>query len=400
VSYAYDPVGNRLSKTEDGSTTSYQYNAANQMLRAGEITYAYDVNGNRVKEIHLDGEARYQYNAKNFLAEYTSAEDRSTRYGYDGLNRRVYKAAGKNVLESYLYDGLDVLLELAGSKGQHATTYYRANGRIVAQQKFSAAGNHGGYRHRPEGRRLYYSYDALGSVASLSNHKGKSKTRYVYDVFGEVLSGDLKENTYAFTGKRFDVENGTYHFHFRQYDAKVGVWTTPDPIGILGGINLYSYVENNPANLIDRYGNEPMGDDDQSGGGWGVDSEADHDDDFDGINNAEDDDVDGNGIKDADEEYDWFTNSYRVSNQFVATAKFLLIGVPKVVWFSIKTALKYTASILGLSITAAPKNPKTVGAISTLHTLGGFPGFIDRVKEIGSELEQARDDVFGKKCEE
>jgi len=254
VSYAYDPVGNRLSKTEDGSTTSYQYNAANQMLRAGDITYAYDANGNRIAETGLDGEAQYEYNANNYLVEYTSAEGRSTRYGYDGLNRRVYKAEGKNVLESYLYDGLDVLLELAGPKGQHATTYYRANGRIVAQQKFSAAGNNGGYRHRPEGRRLYYTYDALGSVASLSNHKGKSKTRYVYDVFGEVLSGDLKENTYTFTGKRFDMESGTYHFHFRQYDAKVGVWTTPDPIGILGGLNVYSYVENNPLNYKDPLG--------------------------------------------------------------------------------------------------------------------------------------------------
>ena len=257
--YAYDPVGNRLSKTEDGSTTSYQYNAANQMLRAGDITYAYDANGNWIAETGLDGEAQYEYNANNFLVGYTSADGRSKRHGYDGLNRWVYKAEGKSVLESYLYDGLDVLLELAGPKGQHATTYYRANGRIVAQQQFSAAGNNGGYRHRPEGRRLYYTYDALGSVASLSNHKGKSKTRYVYDVFGEVLSGDLADNTYAFTGKRFDVESQTYHFHFRQYDAKVGVWTTPDPIGILGGINVYSYVGNNPINFFDYLGLETEG---------------------------------------------------------------------------------------------------------------------------------------------
>ncbi|MBM9606760.1 RHS repeat-associated core domain-containing protein, partial [Desulfopila inferna] len=74
------------------------------------------------------------------------------------------------------------------------------------------------------------------------------------DVFGEVLAGDLDKNPYTFTGKRFDSESELYHFHFRQYDAMVGIWTTADPIGILGGINLFSYVENNPVNLVDAFG--------------------------------------------------------------------------------------------------------------------------------------------------
>jgi len=75
-----------------------------------------------------------------------------------------------------------------------------------------------------------------------------------------VLAGDLDKNPYTFTGKRFDSESELYHFHFRQYDAMVGVWTTPDPIGILGGINLYSYVENNPVNLVDVFGLHSGGD--------------------------------------------------------------------------------------------------------------------------------------------
>jgi RHS repeat-associated protein len=86
------------------------------------------------------------------------------------------------------------------------------------------------------------------------SNKDLTPCHLVYDVFGEVLAGDLTENPYAFTGKRFDLESELYHFHFRQYDAKVGVWTTSDPIGILGGINSYSYVQNNPTNKIDILG--------------------------------------------------------------------------------------------------------------------------------------------------
>jgi RHS repeat-associated protein len=69
-----------------------------------------------------------------------------------------------------------------------------------------------------------------------------------------VLAGDLTNNTYAFTGQRLDPESNLYHFHFRQYDAEVGVWTTRDPAGVLGGVNVYEYVFGNPINNIDFLG--------------------------------------------------------------------------------------------------------------------------------------------------
>ena len=31
-------------------------------------------------------------------------------------------------------------------------------------------------------------------------------------------------------------------------------YITPDPIGLIGGINLYEYSESNPINLFDRWG--------------------------------------------------------------------------------------------------------------------------------------------------
>ncbi|WP_370362730.1 hypothetical protein [Desulfopila sp. IMCC35008] len=38
-----------------------------------------------------------------------------------------------------------------------------------------------------------------------------------------MLAGDLGSNPYAFTGQRLDPESNLYHFHFRKYDAEVGV---------------------------------------------------------------------------------------------------------------------------------------------------------------------------------
>lgn len=90
----------------------------------------------------------------------------------------------------------------------------------------------------------------------MSNFRGWAGTgsRYEYDAFGSLRKGSLKKNPYGFTGKRFDAESGLYHFQFRKYDPSTGVWTSPDPIDIVGGLNLYGYVSNNPIILVDLVG--------------------------------------------------------------------------------------------------------------------------------------------------
>ena len=231
VSYVYDSVGNRVSHTNDWQTVEYQYNSANQMLQAGTVEFRYDENGNRIQKSDSGEVANYFYNYDNMMDQVDSPNGESTGYGYDAMNRRVYKVDQDGNTTNYLYDGIEVLQEISGKLTQKIATYYRANGRILTRQEFNVSqGDNDSYQNRPTGRQLYYSYDGLGSVASLSNHDGNLQTRYHYDVFGEMTGGDITENPYTFTGKRFDEESGMYKFHFRQYDPGTGVWTTPDPI--------------------------------------------------------------------------------------------------------------------------------------------------------------------------
>jgi len=56
-----------------------------------------------------------------------------------------------------------------------------------------------------------------------------------------------------FQGQYFDEETGLHYNRFRYYDPDVGRFTTQDPIGLLGGDNLYQYAPN-PMGWVDPLG--------------------------------------------------------------------------------------------------------------------------------------------------
>ena len=58
----------------------------------------------------------------------------------------------------------------------------------------------------------------------------------------------------VYPGQYYDQETGFHYNGFRFYDPGTGRYLTPDPIGQLGGINLFLYAEENPINHIDPLG--------------------------------------------------------------------------------------------------------------------------------------------------
>ena len=98
----------------------------------------------------------------------------------------------------------------------------------------------------------YFCNDNLGSRRVVLDAAGVVTDKFTYSAYGEVthVSGTNGELA-SFTGKGYD-STGLLYFNARYYDPVVGRFLTEDPS--MDGINRYSYVGNNPVNLVDPTG--------------------------------------------------------------------------------------------------------------------------------------------------
>jgi RHS repeat-associated protein len=81
--------------------------------------------------------------------------------------------------------------------------------------------------------------------------------RAEYDGFGRFikLAGPLDTaNRYWFSSKEYINQANIYYYGFRFYEPNLSRWLNRDPIGEVGGINLYEFVRNRPVNGIDPFG--------------------------------------------------------------------------------------------------------------------------------------------------
>jgi RHS repeat-associated protein len=234
VVYAYDPLGRRIqvsgSLIQSGmpqAVASATYDSANELINWNGASLTYDANGNLLS----DGSNSFQWNARNQLASLNGSNSI-----YDALGRRVQNFQGT----SFLYDGQDSVLELAG-----ATTV--ANRLIGSTDEFFSRSDSSGS--------FTPLVDGLGSVLALVDSNGTLQTSYVYDPFGNTTAqGSTSSNPFQFTGRENDL-TGLYYYRARYYSPVFNRFVSEDPAGFHGGdFNLYPYVRSSPANFKDPQG--------------------------------------------------------------------------------------------------------------------------------------------------
>jgi RHS repeat-associated protein len=70
---------------------------------------------------------------------------------------------------------------------------------------------------------------------------------------GEKISGERVSCDLRFQGQWFDEETGLHYNYLRYYDPEAGIFLSPDPIGLAGGLQAYAYTQN-PLLFVDPIG--------------------------------------------------------------------------------------------------------------------------------------------------
>jgi RHS repeat-associated protein len=94
---------------------------------------------------------------------------------------------------------------------------------------------------------LHYAVtDTVGRIQELLTEDGTIVWRGKQQLWGrEESANDANISCrLRFPGQYEDEESGLYYNRFWYYDCETGQYISPDPIGLLGGVNPYGYVHN------------------------------------------------------------------------------------------------------------------------------------------------------------
>ena len=240
VAYAYDAVGNRVSKNvQGGVNTSYGYSCMNELTQATGMGFLWDGSGSLTYMSDGRDTWNYSYGPLDRLHKVYLNDSLTAKYTYDSGGRRVRSWDTGEGTVNYVYSGLNVLDEV--KNGSHERHVY-AGGMHVAVNSSGVV--------------EYYHVDHLGSTRLKTNSTGGVVYESNYEPYGPGYDESGSED-YRYTGKPQDP-TGLYYYGARYYDPVTGRFTTRDTL--LGdlttpqSLNRYAYCRNNPNKYTDPDG--------------------------------------------------------------------------------------------------------------------------------------------------
>ncbi len=197
TSFAYDAVGNLISRKDKmGRTTYYTYDALSRLTSVTDPAA---------------GVTKYAYDNRDNLIALTDAEDQTTRFEYDAANRLVKEIRPRGAETAYGYDAAGNLSEKIDAKNQKTAYVYDDAGRLEEIRYFTDAGDTAPIKT------VTFSYDKVGNLTGYDD--GTTSAVYTYDTLYRKISETVNYGA-------FSLENG-----YTYYDNGLKkTYTGPDAI--------------------------------------------------------------------------------------------------------------------------------------------------------------------------
>jgi RHS repeat-associated protein len=104
---------------------------------------------------------------------------------------------------------------------------------------------------------LHYVNDPSGMPDRLISPSGKVAFELRATAWGRAEGPGAAATPLRFGGQYYDEETGLSYNRFRYYDPTLGRYLSTDPIGLQGGLNGFSYADNQPTGRADPMGLMP-----------------------------------------------------------------------------------------------------------------------------------------------
>ena len=217
IEYTYDALGNLIYRQlPNGENQYYQYDLENQLVRAEikkpagntEIwTYAYDPFGRRLSKERQDKLA------------WTSTDPKRTHFVWDG----------SRLLQEYTY------------KGSYTYIYTDQDSYEPLAQIFDNAKDGKQYL-------AYFHNDQIGIPREMTDIHGNLLWYGEYTAWGRLKKDERvyrnAHQPFRLQNQYYDEETGLHYNLMRYYEPEAGRFVNQDPIGLLGGDNLYEFSPN------------------------------------------------------------------------------------------------------------------------------------------------------------
>lgn len=248
--YHYDPEGNLVRKTEpDGATWLYAWNGAGLLASVTRpdghvVSFTYDALARRLSKTYRGKTTRWIWDRNVPLHEWVERDADAVDQDFTHRKDEDAVAAGERALRALL-------------SGRPANGPPPSDASAASLAKASAEGTLESpvtWLFEPEsfaplakvvaGERFGIVTDHLGTPRAMFDSAGAEVWAADIDAYGDLrnLHGERAACPFRWPGQYEDIETGLYYNRFRYYAPGAGEYLSQDPIGIFVGWRFHAYT--------------------------------------------------------------------------------------------------------------------------------------------------------------